>query len=147
MHQEQVPARICAAIRPVTHIFDALLFYRLGTPSDAESPVGLQWFRVKQSSAEAEKANDVDYSQPLDTNLLCSACIPGVNECLNLGVCIGVSCTCLDGFYGDLCEENLSCFEFGCYANGSCNNVTGTCTCAQGFAGNLCQINTTQRLL
>ncbi len=69
---------------------------------------------------------------------------------MNNGTCIegigtAVTCNCVHGFSGMLCEEDIDyCEIFDCFNSGNCTDggidVDFTCTCAPGFSGSQCQI-------
>ena len=69
------------------------------------------------------------------------------NPCKNNGTCIDLigsfNCTCVTGFNGTQCENNIDdCPSHGCN-NGTCidgiNNYT--CDCNPGFSGLSCEID------
>lgn len=66
------------------------------------------------------------------------------NPCLNTGTCFNnetsFSCSCPDGYYGDVCEET-PCSVSPCLNDGQCyiQNHTYTCQCPKGYGGSGCQ--------
>jgi hypothetical protein len=120
----------------------------VNTPSDALTPVGLEWYRVKSNNVESAGNNEIDPSQPLNTALLCSVCLVDVNDCFNLGTCgeeaEAGQCTCPLGFVGTLCEHEVPCTDDtsgGCLNDGECDADTGTCDCGDNFGGDQCQFD------
>ncbi|XP_072179392.1 LOW QUALITY PROTEIN: uncharacterized protein [Diadema setosum] len=71
------------------------------------------------------------------------------NPCLNGGRCREtpdgrIACTCLTGFQGELCEEDVNeCGGRQCQNGGTCvDQVNGyICQCLPGFSGSFCQHN------
>lgn len=76
----------------------------VGTPTDAFSPEGLGWFRVKDNTVDGSYFNEVDLSQSAGTSLLCAVCDEFDQNCFFSGACIDGVCACIDGYEGVLCE-------------------------------------------
>jgi len=71
------------------------------TPTDAATPVGLDWFRSKTYNKGA------DESYPVNSLLLCTQCDDRANPCRNGGICGNDGrCACNYGTFGDLCQVN-----------------------------------------
>lgn len=69
------------------------------------------------------------------------------NPCKNNGTCIDLigsfNCTCVTGFNGTQCENNIDdCPSHGCN-NGTCVDGINsfTCVCNPGFNGTSCEID------
>ncbi|XP_071835994.1 uncharacterized protein [Apostichopus japonicus] len=90
-----------------------------------------------------------------DSNLTYVCCDPDteINECESLpcannATCNdtinGFTCTCMDGFEGQLCQFQINeCESLPCANNATCNDAINgfTCTCMDGFEGQLCQFH------
>lgn len=71
-----------------------------------------------------------------------------LTTCKNGGICSvienEISCECLLGFDGDLCEHNIDdCVNNLCTNGSSCIDEVDeySCTCASGFTGGHCEIS------
>ena len=70
------------------------------------------------------------------------------NPCRNGGVCnqnqndFNGSCTCRQGFTGDLCDVSLTCNPNPCKNNQQCLTIDNlpVCLCSQNFTGPTCDI-------
>ena len=61
----------------------------------------------------------------------------------------GYTCDCLEGWQGDLCEQDINeCLDNPCLNGGVCNNTAGafTCSCPDGWEGTLCEEDATPEL-
>uniref|UniRef100_A0A8C4RW60 EGF-like domain-containing protein n=1 Tax=Erpetoichthys calabaricus TaxID=27687 RepID=A0A8C4RW60_ERPCA len=65
------------------------------------------------------------------------------HPCANGGSCGsrvgGFECSCLEGYSGTLCEEQLD--QYPCQNSGQCSLVKGVrkCTCPEGYSGDSCE--------
>ncbi|XP_063956762.1 fibropellin-1-like isoform X2 [Lytechinus pictus] len=80
-------------------------------------------------------------------NLYCAHPACNSNPCLNEGTCIeelfGYSCSCVRGYGGTHCEENIACNSNPCLNGGTCTEklVGYSCSCVQGYGGTHCEEN------
>ncbi len=89
----------------------------------------------------------------------CAQCANGEEtnyaDCTNLGaVCTvykaGYACDCVDGWEGELCDQDVNeCLNNPCLNGGACNNNDGgfTCSCPDGWEGDLCQEDASPELV
>ncbi|CAM9395801.1 unnamed protein product [Choristocarpus tenellus] len=79
----------------------------------------------------------------LEAILMVSGSVPtdpcATNPCLNNGTCNeDGTCTCVDPYFGDTCNELVDpCATNPCLNNGTCNE-DGTCTCVDPYFGDTC---------
>jgi hypothetical protein len=78
---------------------------RVGTPTDALTPVGLEWFLPSNGATRQGGIQSVDSTRASDTILLCAVCNNGANVCQNNGKCENDTCMCDIGSSGRLCEK------------------------------------------
>ena len=72
---------------------------------------------------------------------------PGASVCARHGVCVGSSCRCEEGWFGELCDQQWC--PKGCGAasgRGECKE-DGVCHCRGGFYGSACGLHNTAACL
>jgi hypothetical protein len=96
--------------------------------------------------------------QPATGATSCIACVPGANgcgadecasrPCQNGGSCVGgigaYTCTCADGYSGNLCQTAIDeCASAPCAHGGTCQDAVAsfTCTCTPEWMGATCQLS------
>jgi hypothetical protein len=79
----------------------------VGTPTDALTPVGLEWFLTSQRNRASSQdgIQSVDSTRVSDAILLCGVCNNETNVCQNNGKCENDICICDIGSTGRLCEN------------------------------------------
>ncbi|XP_063971397.1 fibrillin-2-like isoform X3 [Lytechinus pictus] len=66
----------------------------------------------------------------------------GNSVCENGGICIDGNCSCVAGFNGTMCENNIDdCLPDPCVNGGNCTDGVNyfTCTCPDGYNGTMCE--------
>ena len=79
-----------------------------------------------------------------------STCLPSENTCMNNGVCVAnndngnrtISCECVAGYTGAVCETEINeCDSQPCQNNSTCTDVFNgfSCACVPGTTGQTCE--------
>jgi hypothetical protein len=78
----------------------------VGTPTDALTPVGLEWFFPRNGMTPQGGIQSVDSTRASDALLLCAVCDNTANVCQNNGQCENDgTCKCGLGSEGRMCEK------------------------------------------
>lgn len=104
----------------------------------------------KPSKQQTDFSLYLDSSCPLGKNLYSLTIFKSFSDpCSNGGLCRdginSFSCTCLPGFRGSRCEQDINeCESNPCKNGANCTDFVNsyTCTCPPGFSGINCEINT-----
>ena len=92
----------------------------VNTPSDAVTPIGVNWFGAQARGISMVGIQAVDPNRPSTAVLLCAVCDNITNPCFFNGICQDDgTCMCTTGSSGTLCQVTPD-------GNGLCNTVFNT---------------------
>ena len=92
----------------------------VNTPSDAATPIGVNWFGAQARGISMVGIQAVDPNRPSTAVLLCAVCDNITNPCFFNGICQDDgTCMCTTGSSGTLCQITPD-------GNGLCNTVFNT---------------------